>query len=782
MKKLTAWLLLLVFALSACLPLASCENKTPAGGTEAPTAAQNDPGTSAPTEAPTDAPTETPTETPTEAETEEPWLRTPVSPDILTFGEGVDTLISRSSGFDYEVVRDEETGSALKLSASAKRKGNITFDYETYVKSLGMTPVSADDYKYVVVRFRTDRDNENGFGSTQMSLYFTAGGAAKMTEANSKTAAYTAGKDGWQGAMYDFSQSADWKGSVHAVRLDPMDRPGAVGETMYIESIRFFIDREEAYAAVGIDMIRPGSNSDLKEPVLSDVSCDAQTAPDEDKSVSLWFDHISEKVAQNNTTSTGRNTYVMYMPGNAIEDCQFFLAPAKDRSFDIELTPFADKSGHTLKTALYWERYYNVNGTMIPDALPPLSGSIAVKGGQSQGFVIKVWADTGAAAGLYTAQLTVKDAKTGKIIKAASVYTVVWDFSLGDDTRMATAFGMGQSHIYNSYTKAGMKDMSSQQLYKMYYDYLLENRISCYILPYNLTEPEIADYLANPRVTSYGVNWIHVGSEEYANAMLSFTPDWMKKGYFYLVDEPTNTTLLNQIKQHGERLSVTYPTYRMLSPFFTNIDVGNVDEIEFLRDYLGIWCTKVNAFTPREYSVVPGTRFMTTAAQDEKYGTFAERMAKEVANGDDLWVYYCWEPEQPYCNWMLTDDGTECIVSVWQCRNTKCTGLLYWGTTYWTTDLKSAPAGTPVWGDGVLIHSGAEYGIYEPVSSLRLENLRCGIQDYQMLSMIEEKSGAEAADEMAARVSKNVVCYTNDDTYLHACRILLGETVEALYK
>jgi hypothetical protein len=66
-------------------------------------------------------------------------------------------------------------------------------------------------------------------------------------------------------------------------------------------------------------------------------------------------------------------------------------------------------------------------------------------------------------------------------------------------------------------------------------------------------------------------------------------------------------------------------------------------------------------------------------------------------------------------------------------------------------------------GDGVLMYSGAPLGIYEPISSHRLENVRMGIQDYQLLTMLEELVGAEAADEMVAMVTTDVVTYTSDD-------------------
>jgi hypothetical protein len=179
--------------------------------------------------------------------------------------------------------------------------------------------------------------------------------------------------------------------------------------------------------------------------------------------------------------------------------------------------------------------------------------------------------------------------------------------------------------------------------------------------------------------------------------------------------------------------------------------------------------------------MIGGTQFMTTAAQDEKYGTFAERINALKAQGHELWLYVCWEPAQPYVNWLALGDGTEPIVSIWQCKMTDATGMLYWDAAYWSDDnpmntLKPL-IGATAHGDGILLYSGALVGIYEPISSIRLENIRNGIQDYQLLTMLEELVGEEAADEMVAMVTTDVITYTNDDDYLKAVRVMLLEKV-----
>ena len=324
-----------------------------------------------------------------------------------------------------------------------------------------------------------------------------------------------------------------------------------------------------------------------------------------------------------------------------------------------------------------------------------------------------------------------------------------------------------------------MNDMEYWDLYKVYYDFLLENRLCAYHLPYNLTDGRVVDYLNNPRVNSFVINKIS-DNEEQAYSILSQNQSWLKKGFYYYVDEPTNTNLLNNLAAAGNRLSGTFPGYRQVSPFFTNIAVGEEDQIEFMKPFVNIWCTKVFAFTPHDKSVIAGTQYLTTSAQNKKYGSFSERMAALSKEGHELWLYFCWEPGQPYANWLALGDGTEPVVSIWQCKLTDATGVLYWASTWWTSDPLNnlTPlVGAASHGDGVLLYSGAQVGIYEPISSFRLENIRNGIQDYQLLTMLEAAAGEEVTDEMVAMVSTDVVTYTNNDDYLKAVRVMLFEKV-----
>ncbi len=773
-KLQSKWIFVLcLILLSVLVLLAACTS---------PDTPPADSDTAAPTGATTDAPTEPTSETTPVADTESETTgeTTPIEPvgsaDRIIFD--AEELLSylKTEGCTTELLRDPEQGNVLKVQVTSA-KNHVVIDYAAYITARGHEPVEITDYAYALVSLRTGTAYGVEHSSSTLTMDCAAGEDTACAVSTGVEGTYSASDDAWQYVVIDLREG-DWSGSLHSLLLTAAFK-SRDKEAYCISSVVLADSMLDILKVVDDASAFEGLEKELKESEIKGVDLNKQTAPDEDASVDMWFDHVSERKPQNDTTSSGLHSYLIRMPGNSIEGCQFFLAPEADRTFSMTLSAFTNEAGHTLRTELFYERYYLVEDTMIPDALPPLAGDITVEGGNSQGFYIKVWANTDEPAGLYSAELEIKDAATGKVIKVATVYTYVWDFSLSDETVIKTAVGMNDYTIYLTYQDRGMSDAGYEEIWKTYYDFLLENRLCAYNMPYKLADGRVWEYLNNPRVTTFKIR----DDAATAYSVLKDYPELQKKGYFYIVDEPTNMTLLNKLKEQAEALLAAFPGYRMISPFFTNIETGGgVDQIEFMQSCVSIWNTKIFAFTPRQYSFITGTQYLMTDAQVEKYGTFEERMAAEVEGGDDLWVYFCWEPGAPYVNWLLTGDGTEPIVSVWQCRNTKCTGLLYWETTWWTENLKSAPAGIDVWGDGVLIHSGAEYGIYEPVSSLRLENIRDGIEDYQMLYMVEEMAGAEAADELTSLVSVNVLAYTTDDAHLHAARVLLGEKVEELVK
>ena len=151
--------------------------------------------------------------------------------------------------------------------------------------------------------------------------------------------------------------------------------------------------------------------------------------------------------------------------------------------------------------------------------------------GKSRMFIIKVHTTADSAAGLYEATVTVKDA-SGNEVKRARVSAYVWNFALPENTSCKTQMDLSW---YNIYVAHKCFEGDDSLLYKNYYDYLLENRICAYTLPYDTagyyTDERILQYLNNPRVVAFNpIAWKKDADADRVRAaykFLSQNPAWM---------------------------------------------------------------------------------------------------------------------------------------------------------------------------------------------------------------------------------------------------------------
>ncbi|MBR0303370.1 MAG: hypothetical protein IJQ80_05930, partial [Clostridia bacterium] len=290
-----------------------------------------------------------------------------------------------------------------------------------------------------------------------------------------------------------------------------------------------------------------------------------QRAPHEDSDIRMWFQHANVKVHQEDTASTGRNTYSVYMAKNEYQGTQVTLySPSVTKqNISANVTEFTamNGSGGTMTADVYYEFYVKcedldttdvlgvtdpsdsfIREGLIPDAMAKISdinrsrGYFTLTAGKTQTLYIKIKSEPDTPSGWYSGQFNVTDS-SGNVIKTATVYAYVWNFEIPEKTHLQTAVQLGYSE-YNSET-----------LYKNAYDYLLDNRICAFEIPGGLSSSNsnLSYYLTNPRVNAIAVQnktyrcqltWTQI--RDIYN-MLSAREDWDEikdKFYFYVVDEP----------------------------------------------------------------------------------------------------------------------------------------------------------------------------------------------------------------------------------------------------
>ena len=255
---------------------------------------------------------------------------------------------------------------------------------------------------------------------------------------------------------------------------------------------------------------------------------------------------------------------------------------------------------------------------------------------------------------------------------------------------------------------------------------------------------------------------------------LKTNPVWLEKAHFYVFDEPTDTAKLNAAAETAKRVKALCPEIDVLVTFFTNVKCNNQqDQIDFMTDFVDVYCAKSAAWD---------TDWL---ADPLNKGYFGDRMDTLKSLGNKVWWYVCWEPVE-YCNLFANEMGVRHRQLFWQQYANNVDGFLYWWSNYWTSVLhpsKNAvysdnPQGVRVYGDGVLLYPGLDFGIQGPVASLRLECIRNGVEDFDLLKLAEQQLGKEWVLEQIGKVSPSLSEFTTSNELFSSVRKDIGDALE----
>lgn len=165
--------------------------------------------------------------------------------------------------------------------------------------------------------------------------------------------------------------------------------------------------------------------------------------------------------------------------------------------------------------------------------------------------------------------------------------------------------------------------------------------------------------------------------------------------------------------------------------------------------------------------------------------SYDETLARHVRkHGGEWWWYVCCGPNYPYANWLIENPLVEARLIWWQAFQNDVEGFLYWGLNIWERSNNDRPipenAGPRLdwsittggdWktlnGDGVLLYPG----VSGPIGSMRLANIRDGIEDTELLRMYSDRFGSNAVGQIVRRVTAHRTCYSREPSDLLSARL-----------
>ncbi len=386
-----------------------------------------------------------------------------------------------------------------------------------------------------------------------------------------------------------------------------------------------------------------------------------------------------------------------------------------------------------------------------PDPLlPPKPFDVPADRRQPLWFRVDVPPD--AAPGRYTGQVRLRH---GDQAISVPIALDVRPFRLPRPGTLATPFGLYAAALARGYdATAAYREVMSPEVYRRWCAFLAERRL----VPKNVAREYIAVQQSADGAWQVDLSKLDrtvkpLASDHYAPYSFCFhrmpvartlwndkpKPDpgpwvertaaiaaeWTRRGlprevYIYGPDEPRKTDY-PFLRDLYTRLRRDVPDFPIMQT------IGDPDPQD-LVGLVDIWCP------------------LTARAETEFYG-------ERLRAGDTLWTYVCCSPKPPHANFFIDEPAVDHRVLFWQARKLGATGLLYWCVCWWP-GLPTPAAGEPAFpdvpidmadvgtyqrfkanGDGLLVYPGPDW---TPYSSIRLEVIRDGVEDYEYLALLSD--------------------------------------------
>ena len=424
-----------------------------------------------------------------------------------------------------------------------------------------------------------------------------------------------------------------------------------------------------------------------------------------------------------------------------------------------------------------------------PDPLPPYTGAFDLPADRNHPLWIVVHAPRDAKPGVYKGLLRLDGANWGFVYP---VELEVYNFEIPERMRLQTAFGFSPNML-KAYHHPG-NDEEFRRIVDLYYQDFAAHRIS----PYDPTslDPirhELKKDDSGELNYSFDFSGFDRAGERYFDE-LGFTGlrlhlQGMGSGTFHSRHKGKISDFEQGTPEHE----------RLFAQYAQTVETHLREKGWLDRNYI-YWFDEPD---PKDYEFVregmemihrhaPGLRrFLTEQPEEKLFGAadvwclildqYREEICrKRQALGEEIWWYICTGPKTPYPGLFIDHHAIDLRIWLWMTYKYDVEGILVWESNYWSSNLAyPPPALQDPWedpmswvtgygrkvgvkspwgnGDGRFIYPPKEWKssaavVSGPVSSIRWEMLREGIEDWEYFKTLEELvAGGDIPESMRRR-------------------------------
>ena len=413
----------------------------------------------------------------------------------------------------------------------------------------------------------------------------------------------------------------------------------------------------------------------------------------------------------------------------------------------------ADHSLDPRNFNLYVEHYVNVNRASpdwhgsnsslgvgwYPDPLMPVKDPFRVEANRNQPLWVDVYVPEGTAAGTYSGAIKISSDQGDASVP---VKLTVWNFALPLAPSMKSVF-----QAWNPLDEAGVEE-------------LLRHKV----MP-QVVKPRQEAML----IRKFGLNMTTAGFWSGAD-----------NGHCTMKQPPSTAEFRKAKAAHDKSL------------FLANYTADEIDACRNLYDDLIVWGTNMHSAGIKNLLVMtPAPELFGSVdiwvVLPKMYDDAGARIQQARAHGAEIWSYNTLVQDGYSPKWTIDFAPIDVRLQAGFLSQTLgLMGLLYWRIDKWNNDPWNQVNNSGVFssnnypGEGVLVYPGAKMGVPGVVASMRLKQVRQGIQDYEYVEILKKRGAGDWAMERIRKIAPDWKNWTRDPAALESVRRELGEKISWL--